>query len=64
MSVAVSAPVRAAQCVYRGDVFPAKLDERVIDSLVDDVTDEHDKHQEHKQRDPTCDTPHRISVYK
>lgn len=59
----MSAPVRAAQCVYRGDVFPAKLDELVLDSLVDDVTDEHDKHQEHKQRDPTCDTPHRISVY-
>ena len=61
MSVAVSATVRAAQCVYRVDAFPAELDEIVLDS--DDVTDEHDKQQEHKQRDPTCDTPHRIGVY-
>ena len=59
----MSATVRAAQCVYRVDVFPAELDEIVLDRLVDDVTDEHDKQQEHKQRDPTCDTPHRISVY-
>ena len=63
MCVAVSAAVCAAECVYRGDVAPAERDEPILDGLVDDVADEHDKQQEHKQRHTTCDTPHRNSVY-